>query len=549
MKNIKTVLAVLLAAAGLVSCQEKAEENITPVFPEQEDVTVLTEDLGKDLTFSFEANMDWTLVSDRQWLRFKDEIGEVSSLSGKAGSHTVTYIVSGDSQSFEPETANVEMTMGGKSQVVLAVSRTPVERELHMYTYDNGEIREVTEIGFPFDENSMMYFGFEANFDWKLLSYPEEWIAGNPDNVTGEDRLKSFAGTAGEKAVFENMELFSVDYTARYRDLEGQFVVSDLSGEHTFPFTVKAAGVPEKTLEWIDYRSLQNGITWNSRGQRTVSQNGSTSVTDEPAVISFLVKDHNYHVRIVTTEDGRTFDDTARPGDEGLWVDVKDDGNGNISVSAQPNETDTERTAYVFVFPNDYISEDVGIASGPFYKGYFSSGEFAFKKDGYGVALVQESMPGGFEVMNGATIQQVDVEIKAVDDPSQMIEALGLTVTDNIYEATFTAETWGGSGTRAIIPKNNTVSPEMGTVKLWVYDGSNYVNIQLGGDEMKEWFTSYSLYSYDSGSTRRFAFSIGSGRTAFDSLPAGKQLIIVFYGEPAEGSEYGDEIGTFVIKH
>ena len=149
----------------------------------------------------------------------------------------------------------------------------------------------------------------------------------------------------------------------------------------------------------------------------------------------------------------------------------------------------------------------------------------------------------------GKRCGRVKVEIKAVDDPSQMIEALGLTVTDNIYEATFTAETWDGSGTRAIIPKNNTFSPDKGTVKLWVYDGSNYVNIQLGGDEMKEWFTNYSLSSYDSDFTRRFAFSIGNGRTALDSLPAGKQLIIVFYGEPAEGSEYGDEIGTFVIKH
>ena len=184
---------------------------------------------------------------------------------------------------------------------------------------------------------------------------------------------------------------------------------------------------------------------------------------------------------------------------------------------------------------------------------YFPGNQFTFQDNGFAVKLSQSQKPGGFELVQNYMVVS-GVTVSEVTEPSQeMISTLGLTVTDNIYEAEFPQSVWDNGRTISIMAKGNDKleAEPSDYIKFWKYDGTSYTPVSSAyGDEdgYMIWFESCTPATYDSSFKPCLGIQL-VGRKPFSNLPSGTQLIVVFYGAPESEGQFGPEIGTFIIKY
>lgn len=95
---------------------------MAPEFPECQQIEIQPEQV---YGLNFEANQEWRISSDRQWLKFIDGTGKFQSLTGKAGHQTVQFTATNGAQGFEGDKASIQLTLGGLTQVIAELSRTP----------------------------------------------------------------------------------------------------------------------------------------------------------------------------------------------------------------------------------------------------------------------------------------------------------------------------------------------------------------------------------------------------------------------------------------
>ena len=209
--DILKIFAILIAGcAMLVSCQPEGPEdsgNEELVFPEYKEYTVAP---GDTVVISFEAPADWTVsVPDDmlQWFWIQDGSFEVYRLSGKAGSRSVSIVVSETEEFDTDRTCAVTLTMGDEAREIAKLTRYAKNRSLALSAAQvvDGEIK------FTEDGSSYLYMDgepsrmelvwggtdfrlpvrIEANFDW-TYSGPE-WLKINvPENGTGVNELILF---------------------------------------------------------------------------------------------------------------------------------------------------------------------------------------------------------------------------------------------------------------------------------------------------------------------------------------------------------------------
>lgn len=521
--NILLWGASLVVGLTISSCSsEEPVVTETPVFPEVQEYELAVDEVRE---ITFDANMDWRLSTDRQWFKFIDEVGQVQSVSGKAGAQTVQITVTDGALGFVGDAAVVELTMGEQTQTIARISRTANQRKITMYTdVQDGAVRDVVEVS-EFDlkyssTNSNTRIGFEANFDWKFISAPD-WVYSGTKN-----RIEDLNGDAGQKTSINRLALFEVDRAARYEDKSDYIVVGDQNSDWTCQFPVRAAGIPEQTITWFNSRyELIDGFYWNHLGQHVKKDiAGSTfEPVEEPVVTSLLVRNHAYTCKLVTYDlnNGRCKEVAVAD----TWLEsLSDDGKGNITFAAKPNTGEVSRTLYLFVLPEG-VEGNLAL-----YRSYFSTGEFVFKDNGFAVQLEQLPMPGGFKVLNMRTYLSL-AGVQAAADAAAIAEALKLTATDNIYEKTFSTAEWNDKGTLAFIPKG-IAGTDQYTYRLY---NSAYEVI-----DGKAWAGAYTFYVTDMVLGRVWSVNIGS-RVPYADI-ADERMIMVFLDAD------GKDVGAFVIK-
>lgn len=212
-RHFTHLLTTLLAGAclALAACSDSGTDE--PKLPEPNFPAPVTKTVAAGETYSFtiEPNQDWLIelpTSLSAWYWIQDGTQKVFSKRGSQGTYEITIGVSDQEEFDESRVCKIDMTMGGKKETILTLTRGTLERSLSVYpgtlnedgafaTTPEGDAYLYTEA--PADNFTLAWplgtTGFslpvkvEANFDWAIGDMPA-WLS--PTVTTGA------AGTAVE---------------------------------------------------------------------------------------------------------------------------------------------------------------------------------------------------------------------------------------------------------------------------------------------------------------------------------------------------------------
>ena len=236
MKTNRFFAVLALTAAILASAGCKKDEPVKKItFPE---VQALQISIDETLPLSFEADADWKLTIDKQWLVFVDGEAQVSQIAGVAGPVSLTLTTADVTSIFDEETATIDITMGTETQTLCTVTRLAEERTATMWSLPwSGEGEEITSLDFKYESGSVSTakVTFSANFDWVVKSIPD-WMDGD-----------LFSGAAGDCDA-ANYKYYGVKEEAYPYEQTGNIVISDQSGEHEITFPATFTGMGEEDI-------------------------------------------------------------------------------------------------------------------------------------------------------------------------------------------------------------------------------------------------------------------------------------------------------------
>ena len=331
--NFFRIALCTVAVAFASSCVDPNQEP-TINFPEATSYDLA---IDQELELSFKAEATWKLTTDKDWLKFVDPVlGTTETLDGPAGDQTIKITTANVTSIFDEETAVISIEMGGQSKPLYNITRTAVARWAKMFfgvygetpvelTEENPLVVEYHDMG-----DILVAINFQANFAWKVATFPE-WVD-----------MESCSGEANEEITSQNYKFFYVKKSAYASAQTGEFVLTDMSGNNPFSFTVSYAGLPE------DKVIIKNseGITPGLWGNQVVFAADQT----EPTVIEISVMARNNEYQVYYADwsmDPLTGSDIYNVAD---WVTINTETPGTLKISVTSN-TDKERNAFVWVLP------------------------------------------------------------------------------------------------------------------------------------------------------------------------------------------------------
>lgn len=502
---LQSGLLFCLATFAACSSDNDEQTQTPPTFPEKQTFSIPA---GETLQVSFDAEREWRMTSDMAWVRFLagDPAEEMPIASGPAGANTVTLLMKTDGHRFAEETALLNMTMANVSQTVFEVTRPAKERSIRLMVSPGSDSdfapAEQVELWY----GKSYYVGFEANFDWKIISAPD-WMA-PMTRITGEANEAPTVGNSDyivtNNAVAEAKLPFSQ---------QGELVVKPHKGdgpEYRFPVVYPGMGAEDFALTPL----FNYGIHFNNEGYfciyNPVDGSGDTPTEERQTTLNVLTRELQRRILIVEYDLAAKTAREVAPADS--WLACRETaGSPEIVLSVEPFEEWNDRTLYAYFLPPHYLENDYD-----FSKDFRVSGnKVTFSGKTYGREIVQTGKPRfeGFEITTyNSSWQLVTLPdpVKVTDQPD-LVEKYG---TENIYAHAFTAREW------EVDFKQNY------TVKVFGIDGYP-MNNPAQKTEQEKWFKTFS--------PGQNQFTIG-GRVAYASLPDGEYPIEIL---DSNGSVHG----------
>lgn len=529
MKKIYTLLYSLLLGLAVVSCSSEEEAPLpAPSFPESQTLEIQPEQVKE---IGFEADREWRVSTDRQWLKFIDASeARFQSLTGKAGKQTVKVTVTDGAMGFEEDVAKVQLSMGGQTQTIAKLKRGPKERVVKMYTYESNEPVQIDEFkDLPFGRSR--YLGFEANFDWRVdMASVPSWLVDELGS-NGSTGIANLCGEAGQLVSFGRMAGIEVDVAARYEDLSGYITVKALDSDYTCQFPVSAPGIESGKIQWVGNSvTLRGGFLWDDKGVRlNKAQGGEITELEEPVVCHVVIRDNAYTCHFVEWNSMER--EAQEVSVEDSWVSVAEQDGGKVTLQAKENMVRASRKMYVFFVPKGTVID---------YNTQFSrSGNFTFDSNGYGIQLEQYGLSGGFSAWKQINTMKYEemVNVNKVVNASEIISKLNLTKTDNIYERSFTAEEWNMTNKIHITPLGLETQP------YWQFELFNSKFESLGfkpaGWSSSNNWTFGSVLDENYAGTRSLVLD---ARNTFNTITEDCLYIVI---RDQQGKK---DLGTFVIR-
>lgn len=379
MKKFKEWLFMGLTAVlvfGTSACSSSDDEPATPTFPDA--VQTISCVAESEANFTFAANMEWKLSSNKAWCTLASADMEGQNISGKPGSQSVKVKVSGEGQSFDSAKASLTLSMGGQSKVVAEVLRAGKAYELKVYDADGKEIS-----GLVIPSEGTLEFSIEANFECGLVSIPN-WLEVNltsDNNITGK---KNGIATVKEAYV-------------KNPQAEATLTFSNEMGTASFPVSVAYAGMAPKAII-VRSLDIESGSMWGwnvSLDGKTFSRvndlTSETDVVEEKMSFNVIALNDAYKPVFIEERDGEYVFDKVE------WMHLEADGEtATLTVDA----SDKKRNGIVLVFPiavYDIIKDDLR-------GNIIEEGEikYEYEQRNLLVALTQKNEAGtGFIVKNG----------------------------------------------------------------------------------------------------------------------------------------------------
>ena len=395
-------VAVALTAIFLSACNEDPQ-GTTPKFPsETQTFTVSPNDTIK---VTFTANDTWQLSSDAMWCRVD---GLFLDTSGKAGEQNIAFVINADGHSVNESKANITLRMGNESRVIAIVTRIGITNAIivgcdtvnykHNQTVTIGTsgIQELVIRQSTFDINNLYitqnaeWFNIERTDTVITLSVKAEYLKYSQHNGT-------------DSICFSDKETPMMRLNIQYTGMDAQSVIL------------------EPSSQWA-LRVATDGLTYKESLYETIYE--------APIQTTVSVLDDAYTLYRATYNKGEGC--TLVSSDSVLWFTVSDDQLGHVAINFNEN-TDSERTGYVFVLPNGISDTLTTLAEVSAYLFDDATGLFEVKAEceQYLIAqFVQESaFSDALSIIHGTELY--DVEFTQETDSQWFNQAINLNTPSN----------------------------------------------------------------------------------------------------------------------
>lgn len=342
----------LLMTFSLTACSDDDDDTVTPIFPEKQNIIC---NAGDTREFTFTANTNWSLASSAIWCKFKTDEMEEFTLSGAAGTQTVTLMVTDDNQKVDNiSVAKLELTMGGQTIVIGEITRSKVDYELTIYDAAGNPIDEKTGalvVGYK----DFAKFSVKANFRFAATNLPG-WVELDGGSMVG----------AVNQQVSGGLKIIENEIREKYPVVasnENVITFSDEEGRVFRSVKVRYAGMPAGVLDLtlpssnkFDWTVSLDGKTF-TQGGGGVAGTGSSNTTFKNR-FPFTVKTFNDEYVVVFVVKGFANNNLYLMDQYDEWMSYEDDPkDGNIKLKVnefipEPGGP-TERVGYVLVLTKE----------------------------------------------------------------------------------------------------------------------------------------------------------------------------------------------------
>ena len=381
MKTNRFFAVLALTAAILASAGCKKDEPVKKItFPEAQTLQI---SIDETLPLNFEADADWKLTIDKQWLVFVDGEAQVSQISGVAGPVSLTLTTADVTSIFDEETATIDITMGAETQTLCTVTRLAEERTATMWSLPwSGEGEEITSLDFKYESGSVSTakVTFSANFDWVVKSIPD-WMDGD-----------LFLGAAGDCDA-ANYKYYGVKEEAYPYEQTGNIVISDQSGEHEITFPATFTGMGEEDILIRDGAKDVWSIAFSANHfVKTMGPSGMEESDRTSMDLSIMTRNMEYMVLPLEKKDPY--------GMGQMWfadpwqLIVTDDKNGTVNVSVNPEMAEGFE-GYILIVPKALCPENPA----DFGQSWFRTNSSKFENSDYMIEVTVDApaaTAGGF---------------------------------------------------------------------------------------------------------------------------------------------------------
>ena len=381
MKTNRFFAVLALTAAILASAGCKKDEPVKKItFPEAQALQI---SIDETLPLSFEADADWKLTIDKQWLVFVDGEAQVSQISGVAGPVSLTLTTADVTSIFDEETATIDITMGAETQTLCTVKRLAAERTAAMWSLPwSGEGEEITSLDFKYESGSVSTakVTFSANFDWVVKSIAD-WMDGD-----------LFLGAAGDCDA-ANYKYYGVKEEAYPYEQTGNIVISDQSGEHEITFPATFTGMGEEDILIRDGAKDVWSIAFSANHfVKTMGPSGMEESDRTSMDLSIMTRNMEYMVMPLEKKDPY--------GMGQMWfadpwqLVVTDDKNGTVNVSVDPEMAEGFE-GYILIVPKALCPENPA----DFGQSWFRTNSSKFENSDYMIEVTVDApaaTAGGF---------------------------------------------------------------------------------------------------------------------------------------------------------
>ena len=529
MKTNRFFAVLALTAAIFASAGCKKDEPVKKItFPEAQALQI---SIDETLPLSFEADADWKLTIDKQWLVFVDGEAQVSQIAGVAGPVSLTLTTADVTSIFDEETATIDITMGTETQTLCTVTRLAEERTATMWSLPwSGDGEEITSLDFKYEWGSVSNakVTFSANFDWIVKSIPD-WMDG-----------ELFAGAAGDCDA-ANYKYYGVKEEAYPYEKTGNIVISDQSGEHEITFPATFTGMGEEDILIRDGAKDVWSIAFSANHfVKTMGPSGMEESDRTSMDLSIMTRNMEY--RVMTLEKKDPYGMGQMWFTEPWQLIVTDDKNGTVNVSVNPEMAEGFE-GYILIVPKALCPENPD----DFGQSWFRTNSSKFENSDYMIEVTVDapvSTAGGFmlswtrTMAKGEAVPFTSYEGFGGMKPSEFQSGLP---DDNTYVYELPSEI---NGPLAMLP--------LGFPSDWkagVSNGETVTNLfRASGEGFSSDNSNFDIAAniYDSSWQPHMALSYSEA--AMKAAPSMSFLIISFYQDMSELEMYKPSAALVLVK-
>lgn len=341
------VLMALVSVTLFTACSSD-DDAVTPVFPQ---VQPIAGEAGEVKEFTFEANENWSLSSDKIWCKLvQGEKADAFVLNGTAGKQTIKVKITDDDASNDMSVAQLFLNMGGQKVAIAEVTRSAAGYKLQVFDAAGKDITETgITVGYKNLAELPVYnkFTVKSNYRFAVTNTPA-WVDLEGGFMVGTPNKDAVGGVS-----FKENQGVSAKYAIKDGNYTITFTSEDGKAAKTVPVIFE--GMPKDMMEIThpnDDKLVSKWNVWNvSLDGKVFTQNGSKLNGGETndftfhSFVPFTLKtlDDAYQLVVFDKKEDGLREETSgavklqgEKGDVKLTIDALSSGSREFLVYALP---------------------------------------------------------------------------------------------------------------------------------------------------------------------------------------------------------------------